>query len=116
VVALIGLQVWLQRLGAGAQNGNLFVYEIWLHRLLGALCLLLGVTAGGFAFWLRGMALASRSERRWPPTSMRTSADVRIRYLTSADTLVSQLLATAIALGLVAAALCGWAFWLFLAG
>ena len=115
-VALVGLQLWLKQLGAGAQSGDLFVYEIWLHRLLGALCLLLGITAAGFAVWLRGMALASRSERRWPPSSMRTSADVRIRYLTSADTLVSQLLAAALALGIIAVALCGWAIWIFLAG
>ena len=44
---------------------------------------------------------------------MRTSADVRIRYLTSADSLVSQLKATSIALALVAVLLCAWALWLF---
>ena len=47
---------------------------------------------------------------------MRTSADVRIRYLTSADTLVTQLKAAALALGILALALCAWAIWLFLAG
>ena len=44
---------------------------------------------------------------------MRTSADVRIRYLTSADSLVTQLKATAIALGVLALLLCAWAVWLF---
>ena len=44
---------------------------------------------------------------------MRTSADVRIRYLTSADSLVTQLKATALALGILALLLCAWAIWLF---
>lgn len=115
-LAVVGLQLWLRRLGANAQYGDLFSYQAWLHRLLGALCLVLGVAAAGFAAWLRNMALASRLERRWPPSSMRTSADVRIRYLTSADTLVTQLMAAAVALGILALALCGWAIWLFWAG
>ena len=115
-LAVVGLQLWLRRLGAHAQAGDLAVYEVWLHRLLGALCLLLGVAAGGFALWLRRMALDSRSERRWPPSNMRTSADVRIRYLTSADTLVSQMQLAAGTLGVVALVLCGWAAWLFFAG
>lgn len=112
-LAVIGLQLWLRRLGASAQFGDLFTYQVWLHRLLGSLCLVLGVAAAGFAAWLRGMALATRAERRWPPSSMRTSADVRIRYLTSADNLVTQLMAAAVALGLLAVALCGWGIWLF---
>ena len=114
--AVVGLQMWLRQLGANARVGDLFFYQAWLHRLLGALCLVLGVAAAGFAVWLRGMAVASRAERRWPPSSMRTSADVRIRYLTSADTLVTQLKAAALALGILALALCAWAIWLFLAG
>ena len=44
---------------------------------------------------------------------MRTSADVRVRYLTSADALVAQLRGAAIALGVVALLLAGWAVWLF---
>lgn len=114
-LAVVGLHLWLRRLGASAQFGDLFLYQAWLHRLLGALCLVLGVGAAAFAAWLRGMALASRAERRWPPSGMRTSADVRIRYLTSADTLVTQLLAASVALGALAVALCGWAIWLFIA-
>ena len=43
---------------------------------------------------------------------MRTSADVRIRYLTSADTLVGQLKGTAVALAMLALGLCVWAAWL----
>jgi hypothetical protein len=44
---------------------------------------------------------------------MRTSADVRIRYLTSADSLVTQLKAGAFGLTLLAVALVSWAAWLF---
>jgi hypothetical protein len=44
---------------------------------------------------------------------LRTSADVRIRYLTSADSLVTQLNAGAMALAVLAAALIGWGIWLF---
>lgn len=113
VLAVVGLQVWLLKLGANARFGDLGAYETWLHRLLGGLCLVLGTAAAGFAFWLRGMALASRSERRWPPSGMRTSADVRIRYLTSADTLVTQLLAASWALLVLAVGLAAWGIWLF---
>lgn len=116
VLAVVGLQLWLRKLGSHAQAGDLSTYQAWLNRLLGAVCLLIGTAAAGFALWLRRMALDSRAERRWPPSQMRTSADVRIRYLTSADTLVSQLLAAAIALGVLAVGLCGWAFWLWFAG
>jgi hypothetical protein len=115
-LAVIGLQVWLRRLGAHAQVGDLASYQAWLNRLLGALCLMLGAVAAGFAFWLRRMAVDSRAERRWPPSNMRTSADVRIRYLTSADTLVSQLQAAALVLGLLAVILCGWGGWLLFTG
>ena len=116
LVAVFALQVWLRKLGAHANAGELATYQAWLSRLLGALCLLLGTAAAGFALWLRRMALDSRSERRWPPSNMRTSADVRIRYLTSADTLVAQLLGTAIALGVLALLLCGWGLRLLVAG
>ena len=115
VVAVIALQLWLRRLGAHAQVGDLATYQAWLHRLLGALCLVLGTCAAVFALWLRRIAVDSRRERRWPPSNMRTSADVRIRYLTSADTLVTQMQAAAVVLGLLAITLCGWAGWLFFA-
>lgn len=114
VLALAGLQVWLRQLAASAAQGDLANYETWLYRLLAGLCLLLGVSAAGFAAWLYRMAKASKAERRWPPASMRTSADVRIRYLTSADSLVTQLKAGATALAVLAAALIGWGIWLFL--
>ena len=114
-LAIVALRLWLQKLGAGARFGDLVAYEAWLHRLLGGLCLVLATAAAGFALWLRRTALASRAERRWPPSAMRTSADVRIRYLTSADTLVTQLLAASWVLAVLAVALGGWAIWLFLA-
>lgn len=113
-VGVVLLHSWLNKLGANAANGNLLVYSQWLNRLLAGLCLMLGITAAGFAQWLYRAARQSQSERRWPPTSMRTSADVRIRYLTSADALVSQFKAAAAGLGLLAAILCGWAIWLLM--
>lgn len=112
IVALVALQLWLRKLGGNARLGDLASYQSWLHWLLAGLCIVLGTAAAGFSYWLFRMAQASRSERRWPPSSMRTSADVRIRYLTSADSLVSQLKATALALAVLAVALCAWAGWL----
>ena len=111
--ALVALQFWLRKLGSSAGHGDPFAYAAWLNRLLGGLCLILGVTAAGFAQWMYRIAMASKAERRWPPSSMRTSADIRIRYLTSADSLVTQLRASAFAIGLLALLLTAWAAWLF---
>lgn len=113
VLGLVALQWWLRKLGASATAGDLTVYQSWLNRLLAGLCLLLGVSAAGFAQWLYRMGNASKQERRWPPSSMRTSSDVRIRYLTSADSLVTQIQATAAALSVLALVLGVWAIWLF---
>jgi hypothetical protein len=113
LLALVGLHFLLANMGLRVAHGDLFGYEKWLNRLLGGLCLLLGAAAAAFALWLFRMAKATKGERRWPPTSMRTSADVRIRYLTSADSLVTQLKAGAFGLTLLAVALVSWAAWLF---
>ena len=43
---------------------------------------------------------------------MRTSADVRIRYLTSADSFVAQLRAGAFAIGLISVLLVAGGIWL----
>ena len=110
--ALIGLQFWLARLGARAGQGDLLTYEMWLHRLLAGLCFILAATSAGFSWWLYRMARATQAERRWPPATARTSADVRIRYLTSADSLVLQMKGVAFALALLALALAAWAVWL----
>ena len=113
-LAIVALQLWLRRLGiAAAAQGDPSGYERWLQWLLAGICLVFAVAAAGFAQWLFRMALATRAERRWPPVSMRTSADVRIRYLTSADSLVSQLRLGAFALALLALFLGAWAIWLF---
>ena len=113
LLALAALHYWLITLGAKVSTGDVFGYEAWLHRLLGGLCLILAAASAAFAQWLYRMATASKGERRWPPSSMRTSADVRIRYLTSADSLVSQLKAGAYFLFALAIALAAWAVWLF---
>ena len=112
VLALVGLHLWLRRLGAAAAHGDISTYQAWLNRLLAGLCLLLAATAAGFGQWLYRMARDSKRERRWPPASMRTSADVRIRYLTSADSLVVQLKAAALALAALAVMLAAWGVWL----
>lgn len=109
VLALVGLQLWLRSLTAAAAHGDLSTYQAWLHRILAGLCLVLAATAAGFGQWLYRMARASKRERRWPPASMRTSADVRIRYLTSADSLVVQLKAAALVLAALALILGAWA-------
>jgi hypothetical protein len=102
------LQWWLARIARSGADGM----ERSLHSGLGVLCLLLGLVAAVFATWLFRLARATRAERRWPPSHMRTSADVRIRYLTSADSLVVQMKAGAFALGLAALALVGYGAWL----
>ena len=112
VVAGIGLlaflQWWQARIARGGVDGMLRS----LHSGLGIACILLGLVAAAFAAWLFRLAAATRAERRWPPSNMRTSADVRIRYLTSADSLVVQMKAGAFALGFAALALLGYGVWL----
>ena len=114
--AIFALQWWLRRLGAHAGAGDLLAYQGWLNRLLGGLCLVLAASAAVFAAWLRSTARDTARERRWPPSAMRTSADVRVRYLTSADALVWQLRGGAIVLAVMALLLGAWAVWLFRIG
>jgi hypothetical protein len=109
---LVALQLWLRRMSARMSRGDLFGFEHSLHQVLGVLCLLLGLTGLVFAIWLFKLAAATRAERRWPPSRMRTSADVRIRYLTSADSLVVQMKGGAIGLSIIALGLLGWGGWL----
>ena len=117
VIALLGLGAvaalhwWLSGL-TGASAGAMPDYQQALQRVMGGVCMAFGLAAAAFAFWLFRIAAAARAERRWPPSSMRTSADVRIRYLTSADALASQMRAGALVLALLAAALIGWSAWL----
>jgi hypothetical protein len=115
-IALFGLQYWLGslRAGMGADGGQAF--ELWLVRLLAGLCVLIAIAAVVFGAWLRRLAEATRRDRRWPPSTMRTSSDVRVRYLTSADALVTQFRAGSVALFVVAAMLVAWAAWLVRAG
>jgi len=112
IAALAALHFWLQRLGARVAAGDLFGYERSLHQVLGSLCIALGVASAVFAAWLFGLAARTRAERRWPPSNMRTSADMRIRYLTSADSLVAQMKGSAFVLALAAAGMAGWGIWL----
>ena len=114
-LALAALNVWLGRLNATLLNANIDAYQLWMNRLLAGLCLLLGIAMAVFGLWLHRAAGQSRLERRWPPNGMKTSNDVRIRYLTSADTFLLQLQATAWVLWLVALVLLAWAGWLLIA-
>ena len=109
--SLFGLQHWLDRMHAQAA-GDILAYHHSLGHALAALCFVLGFVAICFAAWMFRLAAATRADRRWPPSSMRTSSDVRIRYLTSADALVTQLKAGAFALVFTALALAGWGLWL----
>ena len=112
LAGLAALHFWLQSMGARLSAGDVFGFERSLHQVLGTLCLVLGVSSAVFSAWLFRLASATRAERRWPPSQMRTSADVRIRYLTSADSLVTQMKAGALGLAVVALALLGWGAWL----
>jgi hypothetical protein len=108
-IALLGfLHWWLARSAHGGAEDMAHA----LYTALGALCLLLGLVSAVFATWLFRLAAATRAERRWPPSHMRTSADVRIRYLTSADSLVVQMKAGAFALSLAALGLLGYGLFL----
>ncbi len=112
---LVVLNVWLNRLYSTLAHVDLVSYQVWMNRLLAGMCLLLGVGMAVFGLCLQGQARQSRAERRWPPSSMKTSADVRIRYLTSTDAFLRQLQAAAWALWFLAVALIGWAGWLLFA-
>jgi sterol desaturase/sphingolipid hydroxylase (fatty acid hydroxylase superfamily) len=94
----------------GADGGQAFALS--LHRLLAGVCVLIAIAAIVFGTWLRRLAEATRRDRRWPPSTMRTSSDVRVRYLTSADALVTQFRAGSVALFVVAAMLLAWAAWM----
>jgi CHASE1-domain containing sensor protein len=105
----------LNRLYSTLLHSNIDAYQRWMDRLLAGLCLLLGIGMAGFGLWLQRMARQTRLERRWPPSAMKTSTDVRIRYLTSADAFVQQLLAAVWLLWFLAFALAAWAGWLLFA-
>jgi hypothetical protein len=114
--------LWLLAATVVVAAAGLFALQTWLtmphgdpsstHRLLAQVlamvCFGLALVGAAFSAWLFRLASATHAERRWPPSSMRTSSDVRIRYLTSADALVTQMKAGAIALALLALALAGW--------
>jgi len=111
-IFLFALQQWLGHLFATVGAGDPYRMMVWLQRILAGLCLLLAAAGAGFAFWIYRVAKQARLERRWPPGAMRTARDVRIRYLTSADALVSQLMAVAIGLTLFSVAVAVFAVWL----
>jgi hypothetical protein len=111
-IALFALDRWLDGLREGMAVDQGVRFEQGLHRLLAGVCLLFAAAATGFGLWLRRIAEATRRDRRWPPAAMRTSQDVRIRYLTSADALVLQFRMGAFALFALAVGLAGWAAWL----
>ena len=115
LVAVAALNLWLSKL-QGLSSGDPAAYQHAMYRAMAGMCIAFGLVAAAFALWLFRIAAATRAERRWPPSSMRTSSDVRIRYLTSADALVTQMRAGAFALALLAAALLGWSAWLLKGG
>jgi hypothetical protein len=108
--ALVALQMWLG--GLRANGGDIAAYQRAIAEMLAGLGLVLAFVAAVFSAWLFRVAAATRAERRWPPSSMRTFSDVRIRYLTSADALVTQMKSGAIGLALLALGLAAWGAWL----
>lgn len=112
---LLALNLWLERLNATLSRVNVDAYQLWIGRLLAGMCLLLGLGMAVFGLWLHRMALQSGRERRWPPSAMKTSTDIRIRYLTTTDSFVQQLQAAAWTLWFLTLVLFAWAGWLLLA-
>jgi hypothetical protein len=115
-VVLFALDRWLDTLRAGMATDQGVAFSLWLQRLTAGVCLLFALAAVVFGAWLRRLASATQRERRWPPSAMRTSSDVRIRYLTSADALVTQFRTGALVLFLLAVLLAAWAGWLLFGG
>jgi hypothetical protein len=111
-ILLFALQQWLSHLSATIGATDPYRMLVWLQRILAGLCLLLAAAGGGFAVWIYRAGKQARLERRWPPNAMRTAKDVRIRYLTSADALVSQLMAVAVGLVVFSVLVAGYAVWL----
>ena len=111
---LLALNLWLRRLDISLMHSDLDAYQRWMNRLLAGLCVLLGLGMSVFGLWLQRIAKQTRLERRWPPASMKTSTDIRIRYLTSADAFVQQMQASVWLLWLVALGLFAWAGWLLI--
>jgi len=107
--AFLALHLWLRQLIA---LGDPAATQRAVTHLLALMCFVLAFVGAVFALWLFRLAVATHNERRWPPTSMRTSSDVKIRYLTSADALVWQMKGGAIALALLAIAMAAWGGWL----
>jgi hypothetical protein len=115
-IFLFALQQWLSHLTATLGGSDPYRMLVWLQRILAGVCLLLAASGIGFAVYIQRMGKQARLERRWPPSAMRTTRDVRIRYLTSADALVSQLMVLAVALVVFSVVVIGFAFWLLRPG
>ena len=113
-IVLFALDRWLDALRAGAAGDQGYALSLWLQRLTSGLCVVFAIAALAFGVWLRRLATATQRDRRWPPTAMRTSSDIRVRYLTSADALVTQFRAGATILFVLAALLLAWGAWLAL--
>ena len=115
-VVLFALDRWLDTLRAGMAVDQGYAFAVWLQRLTAGLCVVFATAAVAFGVWLRRLAAATQRDRRWPPNNMRTSSDIRVRYLTSADALVTQFRAGAAVLFVLATLLLAWAAWLLLGG
>jgi hypothetical protein len=115
-IFLFALQQWLSHLSATVGGSDPYRMLVWLQRILAGVCLLLAASGFGLAVYVHRVGKQVRLERRWPPSAMRTTRDVRIRYLTSADALVSQLMFLAAALVLFSLVVMGYGFWLLRPG
>jgi cation transport ATPase len=111
-IFLLALQQWLAHLSATLGASDPYRLQSWLQRILATVCVVLAVSGAGLALWIYRVGKQTRLERRWPPSAMRTTRDVRIRYLTSADALVSQLMLLAGTLSVFSLILLGFALWL----
>jgi hypothetical protein len=112
LAALVAANLWLMHAGRHLTTVDQFVFRSALHTMVAVPSLLLGLSGAFVAAWLFRLARDTFAERRWPPSGTRTSADVRIRYLTAADSMAVQVRAGAIVMAVVSTGLLAFFAWL----
>jgi hypothetical protein len=108
-LGLFGLRAWLAGLSVSLARTDPVAYGLSLQYLLTGICLSLAATLAGFGLWLHRVAKAASLERRWPPSSMRTTVDIPVKRLKAADAMASRCRVMAAVLGVCVFALCAWA-------
>ncbi|MEO8160384.1 MAG: hypothetical protein ABI588_03115 [Arenimonas sp.] len=116
VVELVAVNTWLMHAARHLTTTEQFADRHALHYLLAVPSLLLGVFGALVAARMFRLARDTFAARRWPPNGTRSSVDVRIRYLTAAESIAVQVRAGAIALAVLSAGLLAFFAWLLWSG